>query len=170
MAREAHYLPASPPRTHPSPPSGPWRYFFRRGHKRRRCDQPIKPARKSVKTELIKTPTATPSRRGWRSRWACRPICAPLRSCRSAIRWAASGRCAGYRLPKSSTRISGVSLTAITRGVRTPCRHHSYPHLIRTMSRRATLPATRSLTGPRTCIDTIDDSATMSGCRITVWS
>ena len=61
MAREAHYLPASPPRTHPSPPSGPWRYFFRRGHKRRRCDQPIKPARKSVKTELIKTPTATPS-------------------------------------------------------------------------------------------------------------
>ena len=49
------------------------------------------------------------SKRRWRPRSACRPTCIHMRSCRSAIRWAGSGRFGECRLPRSSTATDGVS-------------------------------------------------------------
>jgi CheY-like chemotaxis protein len=47
-------------------------------------------------------------------------------------------------LHRGRVKIGGVSLTAISRRIKRPCLHRSYPRSIRMMSLRATPPATRS--------------------------
>jgi hypothetical protein len=44
-----------------------------------------------------------------------RLTCIHTHCCLSGIQWDASGRCGGYRSPKLSTEISGVSLTTINK-------------------------------------------------------